>query len=59
MTATVQVRSRVYGKLRTCNRRLPPTLDAGLRRALTEGYRRNIAQLQILLNRERSYWLTV
>ena len=53
-----RLRRRVYGKLRAYNRRQPPVLDAGLRRTLTERYRRDIEQLQGLLNRDLSHWLT-
>jgi hypothetical protein len=53
-----RLRARVYGKLRAYNRRQPPTLDAGLRRALTQRYRCDIEQLQRLIDRDLSYWLT-
>lgn len=54
-----RLRIRVYGKLRAYNRRQPPTLDAGLRRALTARYRSDIEQLQCLINRDLTHWLTV
>jgi hypothetical protein len=50
-------RARVYSKLRAYNRRRPPALDAGLRRALTERYRSDIEQLQSLIDRDLSHWL--
>lgn len=50
-------RARVYGRLRAYNRRQPPALDAGLRRALTERYRSDIEQLQTLIDRDLSLWL--
>jgi hypothetical protein len=54
-----RLRTRVYGKLRACNRRQPPVLDAGRRRALTERYSSDIEQLQTLIGRDLSHWLTV
>jgi hypothetical protein len=53
-----QMRARVYAKLRRYNRRQPPVLDAGLRRALTERYRSDIEQLQTLIDRDLSHWLS-
>jgi hypothetical protein len=53
-----RLRRRVYGKLRAYNRRQPPVLNAGVRRTLTERYRSDIEQLQGLLNRDLSHWLT-
>lgn len=53
-----RMRARVYGKLRRYNRRQPPALDVGLRRALTERYCSDIEQLQTLINRDLSHWLT-
>lgn len=52
-----RLRARVYGKLRAYNRRQPPAFDAKLRRDLTERYRRDIEQLQTLINRDLSHWL--
>jgi hypothetical protein len=52
-----QLRSRVYRRLRAYNRRPPPTLDRGLRRALIDRYRSDIEQLQALINRDLSHWL--
>jgi hypothetical protein len=53
-----RMRARVYGKLRRYNRQQPPALDVGLRRALTERYCSDIEQLQTLINRDLSHWLS-
>ncbi|MEZ4726592.1 MAG: sulfotransferase domain-containing protein [Caldilineaceae bacterium] len=53
-----RLRTRVYRKLRAYNQRKPPTIDAGLRRVLTEYYRSDIEELQHLINRDLSHWLT-
>ncbi len=54
-----RLRTHLYRKLRAYNQQQPPTLDAGLRRALTERYRSDIEQVQRLLNRDLAHWLTV
>jgi hypothetical protein len=54
-----RLRKRLYHKLRTYNQRQSPPLDAGLRRTLTERYRSDIEQLQTLIGRDLSHWLTV
>lgn len=53
-----RLRAGVYRRLGTYNRRQPPALDAGLRQALMERYRSDIEQLQCLINRNLSHWLT-
>ncbi|MFN8492869.1 MAG: sulfotransferase domain-containing protein [Caldilineaceae bacterium] len=52
-------RARVYASLRRYNRRTLPPLDARTRRELTERYRSDIEQLQTLIRRDLSHWLTV
>lgn len=53
-----RLRARVYAKLWRYNRRQPPVLDAGRRCALTERYHSDIEQLQTLIDRDLSHWLT-
>ncbi len=49
-------RARVYARLRRYNRQPPPPLNARTFRELTERYRRDIEQLQRLLDRDLSKW---
>jgi len=53
-----RLRARVYARLRRYNRRTLPPLDARMRRELRERYRSDIAQLQPLIERNLSHWLT-
>lgn len=54
-----RLQARVYGKLRAYNRCPPPPLAPELRQALTQRYRSDIAQLQTLIGRDLSHWMTV
>ncbi len=52
-----RLRTRVYGKLRSYNRRLPPVLAPELRQTLTQRYSSDIEQLQTLIGRDLSHWM--
>lgn len=53
-----RLRTRIYSKLRSYNQQQLPPLDARMRQELTERYRNDIAQLQALIGRDLSHWLT-
>jgi len=53
-----RLRTRIYSKLRRYNQQQLPPLDARMRQELTERYRNDIEQLQALIGRDLSHWLT-